>query len=56
LRVLNQGNYHLVPGFMRLWNKITVKMVTDEGVKNVKKVSQGLVNRREAEVKLWLKP
>ena len=56
VRVLNKGEYNLVPGFFRLWNKITVKMVTDEGVKNVKKVSQGLVNRREAEVKLWLKP
>lgn len=56
VRVLNQGNYHLVPGFMRLWNKITVRVVDQDGIKKIKRVSQGLVNRREAEVKLWLKP
>ena len=56
VRVLNQGQYNLVPGFMRLWNKITVKVVDVDGIKNVKKVSKGLVNRREAEIKLWLKP
>jgi lysozyme len=56
VRVLNQGNYHLVPGFMRLWNKITVRVVDVDGIKRVKKVSKGLVNRREAEIKLWLKP
>ena len=56
VRVLNKGEYHLVPGFMRLWNKITVRVVDKGGMKNVKKVSQGLVNRREAEIKLWLKP
>lgn len=56
LRVLNQGDYHLVPGFMRLWNKITVRIVDVDGMKSVKKVSKGLVNRREAEIRLWLKP
>lgn len=57
VRVLNKGEYHLVPGFMRLWNKITVKVIqADGGVVQKKVVSQGLVNRREAEVKLWLKP
>jgi lysozyme len=56
VRVLNQGEYHLVPGFMRLWNKITVRVVDKEGIKSVKKISKGLVNRREAEIKLWLKP
>jgi len=48
VRVLNQGNYHLVPGMMRLWNKITVD--------GRKVVSRGLINRREAEIKIWLKP
>jgi GH24 family phage-related lysozyme (muramidase) len=48
VRVLNEGNYHLVPGFMRLWNKITVD--------GKKVVSQGLVHRRESEIKIWLKP
>lgn len=56
VRVLNQGHYDLVPGFMRLWNKITVRVVDVDGIKKVKKVSQGLVNRREAEIRLWLKP
>jgi lysozyme len=57
VRVLNKGEYHLVPGFMKLWNKITVKEVRLDGsIENKKIVSQGLVNRREAEVKLWLKP
>jgi lysozyme len=57
VRVLNKGEYHLVPGFMRPWNKITVKEVQPDGsvIKN-KVVSKGLVNRREAEIKLWLKP
>ena len=45
VRVLNQGLYHLVPGMMRLWNKVTVD--------GVKVISKGLVNRREAEVRLW---
>ena len=56
LRVLNQGDYHLVPGMLRLWNKITVLVVDVDGIKKIKKISQGLVNRREAEIKLWLKP
>jgi lysozyme len=56
LRVLNQGNYNLVPNFLLLWNKITVRIVDVDGLKNVKKVSQGLVNRREKEIALWLKP
>ena len=56
VRVLNQGDYHLVPGMMRMWNKITVRIVDVDGMKSIKKVSKGLVNRREAEIKLWLKP
>lgn len=56
VRVLNQGNYDLVPGFMRMWNKITVRVVDVDGIKRVKKVSPGLVNRREAEIKMWLTP
>ena len=56
VRVLNQGNYDLVPGFIRLWNKVTVRVVDVDGIKQIKKVSKGLVNRREAEIKLWLKP
>jgi lysozyme len=56
VRVLNQGNYDLVPNFIRMWNKITVQVVDVDGMKKVKKVSQGLVNRREAEVSLWNKP
>jgi lysozyme len=56
VRVLNQGNYDLVPGFMRMWNKITVQVCDVDGCKKVKRVSKGLVNRREKEVALWLKP
>jgi lysozyme len=56
VRVLNKGEYHLVPGFMRLWNKITVRVVDKDGIKKIKKVSQGLTNRREAEIRLWMKP
>jgi lysozyme len=56
VRVLNQGDYNLVPNFMRMWNKITVRVVDVDGMKKIKKVSQGLVNRREAEVRLWNKP
>ena len=57
VRVLNQGDYHLVPGMMRLWNKITVREIQEDGlIKRVKKVSKGLVNRREAEIRLWMKP
>ena len=56
VRVLNQGQYDLVPGFMRLWNKVTVLVCDVDGCKKVKKVSKGLVNRREAEIRLWMKP
>jgi lysozyme len=56
VRVLNQGSYQLVPGLMRLWNKITVEVCGAEGCSKVKKVSPGLVKRREAEIKLWFKP
>lgn len=41
LKVLNQGNYKAVPAELRKW-------VNDNG----KKI-QGLVNRREDEIKLW---
>jgi lysozyme len=57
VRVLNKGEYHLVPGFMRLWNKITVREVQPDGSIVAKKVvSKGLQNRRETEVRLWMKP
>lgn len=57
VRTLEKGDYHLVPGLMRLWNKITVKEVQPDGsVLNKKVVSKGLVNRRDAEIRLWLKP
>lgn len=41
LEVLNAGNYWQVPNEMRRWNKST-------GV-----VSNGLINRRQAEIELW---
>ncbi len=41
LKVLNQGEYDQVPDQLRRWNKAGGKVV------------QGLVNRRENEVKLW---
>jgi len=41
LKVLNQGQYAQVPDQLRRWNKAGGKVV------------QGLVNRRENEVKLW---
>lgn len=41
LKVLNQGQYDQVPDQLRRWNKAGGKVV------------QGLVNRRENEVKLW---
>lgn len=44
LRLLNAGDYNSVPAQMRRWNK------------NDGKVMQGLVNRREDEIKLWLTP
>lgn len=42
LRLLNVGDFQSVPKEMRRWNK------------NDGKVMKGLVNRREAEVALWL--
>ncbi|UPK68717.1 glycoside hydrolase family protein [Chitinophaga filiformis] len=44
-RLLNQGNYGAVPGEMRKWVKIRQNgaLVT----------SQGLVNRRNAEIEMW---
>ena len=41
LKVLNQGEYDQVPDQLRRWNKAGGKVV------------QGLVNRRENEIKLW---
>ena len=56
LKKLNAGDYGAVPDEMRRWNKITVRHVSEDGkTKYIKKVSQGLVNRREAEIRLWLK-
>lgn len=44
LKLLNAGDYNAVPSQLRRWNK------------NDGKVMQGLINRREEEIKLWLKP
>lgn len=44
LRILNAGDFNGVPAQMRRWNK------------NDGKVMQGLINRREDEIKLWLTP
>jgi lysozyme len=41
LKVLNQGQYDQVPNQLRRWNKAGGQVV------------QGLVNRRENEIKLW---
>lgn len=41
LRLLNEGKYDEVPAQLRRWNKAGGKVV------------QGLVNRRENEIKLW---
>jgi lysozyme len=41
LKLLNQGQYDQVPDQLRRWNKAGGKVV------------QGLVNRRENEIKLW---
>lgn len=49
LRQLNEGDYDSVPDQFRVWNKITVTV----GGQRVKRVSQGLVNRREKVVKMW---
>ena len=44
-RVINEMNFDAVPAAWRLWNKITID--------GRRIVSAGLVNRREAELKLW---
>lgn len=46
-KILNEGRYDEVPDEMRRWNKVTID--------GERVVSQGLVNRREAEIALWLK-
>jgi GH24 family phage-related lysozyme (muramidase) len=53
---INRGDFFLVPGLMRLWNKVTKNVVQEDGsIKRVKTVSQGLVKRREREILLWNK-
>ncbi len=47
LKLLNQGNYDAVPTQLALWNKVTVG--------GQKVVSNGLINRRAAEIALWTK-
>lgn len=49
LRELNKGDYSCVPTELRKWNKITVEV---NGVP-VKRVSEGLINRRETAVGMW---
>jgi lysozyme len=57
VRVLNEGYHNSVPDKMRMWNKITIQVVQPDGSRIQKKVvSNGLVNRREAEIELWLRP
>ena len=57
VRSINSGDYYSVPDNMRKWNKITIQEVQPDGTRIKKKVvSPGLVNRREAEIKLWLTP
>ncbi|WP_052035165.1 glycoside hydrolase family protein [Xenococcus sp. PCC 7305] len=51
LKKLNKGDYESVPSELRRWIKETVII---DGVKTKRRV-QGLVNRREKEVKLFLK-
>jgi len=48
LRHFNAGNKSRVPASIRLWNKATIN--------GKKRVLKGLVNRREAEVDLFLTP
>lgn len=48
LRYLNAGRYAAVPAQLRRWIKETIK--------GRKVVNKGLVNRREAEIKLWNLP
>lgn len=48
LHLILVGNLSQVPSSFRLWNKVTIE--------GKKVVSNGLVNRREAEVSLWNTP
>lgn len=48
LRKLNQGQFEEVPEHIAEWNKVTKN--------GVKQISNGLVNRRMAEIKLWNTP
>jgi lysozyme len=45
MRRINAGDLAGVPEAFRMWNKETIE--------GRKVVNQGLVNRREAEIKLW---
>ncbi len=45
LRLLNDRDYESVPVQLARWNKETVN--------GVKVTNKGLVNRREAEIRLW---
>ncbi|WP_160714205.1 glycoside hydrolase family protein [Chitinophaga solisilvae] len=47
-RLLNQGNYSAVPTEMRKWVKVRRNGVLVD--------SQGLINRRNAEIELWNRP
>ena len=44
-RIINELRLDAAPAAWRLWNKVTVSGQKD--------VSQGLMNRREAQLKLW---
>lgn len=46
LSFINKNLFNKVPDQFKLWNKITID--------GVKKVSNGLTNRRKAEIELWL--
>ena len=48
LRELNQGNYSRVPTEMRKWVKVRINGQLQD--------SQGLINRRIAEIELWNRP
>jgi lysozyme len=48
LRLLNEGDYASVPTQLRRWIKETVN--------GVQRDNAGLLNRREAEIKLWNTP
>lgn len=45
LRLLNEGNYEEVPAQLVRWDKVTIN--------GIKKVSNGLVDRRQKEIALW---